>query len=119
MKEHLKVLIAAGFSNAEISEITSSNRADFVANGILQGIACGCEPWIYHDDEFVKRDPFKAMAGMSAEERRALREYADGSFDEFIGSPDYPPVSQAEVTEYADRILAYYDRALSKSKEPV
>lgn len=108
MLDSIKLLVAAGFSRGEITEFDAVSRVDYIARGILQGVACGCDPTIHRSEEFMSRDPFEAMAAMSAEERRELRAYAACDFSEFIEEPDYPPVSQAEVTESANRTLAFY-----------
>jgi hypothetical protein len=108
MREHLKILIAAGFSNGEIAEFSAANRTDVIADGIRQGVACGCDPTVYHDEEFTHRDPFEALAGMSADERRELRAFAVADLTEFFDEPEYQPVSQAQVTEQADRSLAFF-----------
>lgn len=120
MKEYLKILIAAGFSNAEIAEFTSQNRVDYIANGIRQGIATGCDPTIHRSKEFANRDPFDTMASMSAEERRELREYATASFEEFIGEIPDASVSQVQVTEAADRSLAFFaSKGIYPTKVPL
>jgi hypothetical protein len=107
MKETLKILVAAGFSNSEISEFSAQNRVDYIAHAILQGIACKCKPWV-HYEPLISGGPFEAMAGMSAEERRELRAYATADFSEFISEIKDASVSQAKVNEEVDRLLAFY-----------
>src|SRR5260370_15598842 len=108
MKEYLKLLIAAGFADWQITEFRAVNKLDYAARGILQGVACNCEPWIYYDDAFMSRDPFKAMEAMTEQQKKELRAYAECDFSEFIGEVVQSPVSHEQATESANRSLAFF-----------
>ncbi len=108
MRDYLKLLVAAGFADWEIAQFNAVNKLEYIARGIRQGIATGCDPCVYHDEAFMRRDPFKTMEAMTDQEKKELRAYAECDFTEFIEEPDYPPVSQAQVTEAADRSLRFF-----------
>lgn len=105
----LRLVVAAGFAAAEIGALTTPQ---VMAERLLSAIACftrgvGSEPHIWHDEEDLG-DPVKFVAALSAEEKRALREFANPDFSEFIGAPVDDAGSDKRNAEYRDRALAYF-----------
>jgi hypothetical protein len=79
-----RLLVAAGFSNAEIGEFSAVNREQLIACGVLSAVEWGCKPWIYRTEEYRNREPFEVLAKMTEAEKLEVREYADASLDEFV-----------------------------------
>ena len=82
--DSIRLLLASGFSRGDIAGFDSVNRAQVVALGVLAGIGCftrgkGPEPWVWHEGD--PGEPLQFMASLSAEEKRALRDFAGDSFD--------------------------------------
>jgi hypothetical protein len=81
MREALKLLVAAGFTDAEIQGFVEENRLAYIASGVVSLIRC--KPWEYQTATNTA-DPLDALSKMTEGEKREVRDHAAQNFDEFV-----------------------------------